>query len=144
MLRGWRGLYVQNLLAGVDLGQRHPGGNGAGGGLGALQVGVHVIGEALASGQHVKTLGIHVGEQGWGPAAAVEPDQTRRWSPTARRRSGAGGGDRLQRPATAAASADVGGHVVVPSIILVEPFMSPRHSYCIPDPALWLSPRHRD
>jgi len=39
------------------------------------QGGVDVLGEALAPGQHVKTLGIHVLEEGWGPAAAVEPDQ---------------------------------------------------------------------
>src|SRR5674476_1598812 len=32
------------------------------------QVGVDVIGQALAPGQHVKTLGIHVLEEGWSPA----------------------------------------------------------------------------
>jgi hypothetical protein len=39
------------------------------------QGGVDVLGGAFAPGQHVKTLGVHVGEQGRGPAAAVEPDQ---------------------------------------------------------------------
>jgi hypothetical protein len=37
--------------------------------------GVDVLGQALTPGQHVKTLRIHVLEQGRGPAAAVEPDQ---------------------------------------------------------------------
>jgi hypothetical protein len=41
------------------------------------QVGVDVLSEALPPGQHVKTLGVHVSEQDWGPAAAVEPDQDR-------------------------------------------------------------------
>ena len=39
------------------------------------QVGVDVGGQALAPGQYVKTCRVHVLEQGWGPAAAVEPDQ---------------------------------------------------------------------
>src|ERR1035437_2040161 len=39
------------------------------------QVGVDVLGQALAPGQHIETCRVHVGEQGRGPAAAVEPDQ---------------------------------------------------------------------
>ena len=31
--------------------------------------------EHCSPGQHVKTLGVHVGKQGWEPPAAVEPDQ---------------------------------------------------------------------
>jgi len=39
------------------------------------QVGLEVLGGDLAPRQHVKTLGVHVLEQGRGPAAAVEPNQ---------------------------------------------------------------------
>jgi hypothetical protein len=39
------------------------------------QGGVDVGCGALAPGEHVKAFCIHVLEKGWGPAAAVEPDQ---------------------------------------------------------------------
>jgi len=35
---------------------------------------VDVLGQALAPGQHVATFRVQVGEEGRGPAAAVEPD----------------------------------------------------------------------
>ena len=39
------------------------------------QGGVDVLGQALTPGQHVKAFCIHVLEEDWRPAAAVEPDQ---------------------------------------------------------------------